>query len=75
MHHRPADIAPSHGDQTVGFQDVDGFADGGWTDPELREQALLRRQYITLSEASGQDVVTQPGCHELCDPWLTNARC
>ena len=73
MNRRPADVAPSHGDQTVGFQDVDRFPQRGRAHAELGEQTFLRRQHIAFLEPSRQDVFPQPGGHDLGHSRLANA--
>ena len=40
---------------------------------ELLEQAFLRRQHVALFQASGQNLLAQPRCHDLCDARLPDA--
>ncbi len=68
LHHRTADVAAAHGDQSVGLQQVDGLAQCGRTDPELLEQALLGGQDVTLAQTAGQDVVAQFGSRRSRQP-------
>ena len=72
MNHRTAHVPATHRDQPVGLEDVDGLAKRGRADTELGEQDVLRREYVTFSDAPGQDVIAQPGRNDLGDPWLAD---
>lgn len=70
VHDGAAAVAALHGDQALGLEDAEGFAQRRAAHLELVQQLVLRGQGVAVLQLAAHDPVPQDGRHQVRQPGL-----